>query len=136
MVKYSFINSALSLKENLRAQQSRAKANAQKKEQQQRQLRESLQAQGINSIKHMHQQKQLEETKRKQEYVLSSPLLHACPPLPLHAAMCGCFLSLCAEEYMTPFQYNAVLLIYTSQGIWGEPEVKEVGDCGKNSSGR
>ncbi|XP_072223136.1 cilia- and flagella-associated protein 74 [Leuresthes tenuis] len=53
--------------ENLRAQQSRAKANAQKKEQQQRQLRESLQAQGINSIKHMYQQKELEETKRKQE---------------------------------------------------------------------
>ncbi|XP_075331716.1 cilia- and flagella-associated protein 74 [Odontesthes bonariensis] len=53
--------------ENLRAQQRRAKANAQKKEQQQRQLRESLQAQGINSIKHMYQQKQLEETKRKQE---------------------------------------------------------------------
>ncbi|XP_019132344.2 cilia- and flagella-associated protein 74 isoform X3 [Larimichthys crocea] len=51
----------------LRVQQSRAKANAQKKEQQQRQLRESLQAQGINSIKHIYQQKQLEETKRKQE---------------------------------------------------------------------
>ncbi|KAM9752856.1 cilia- and flagella-associated protein 74 [Menidia menidia] len=53
--------------ENLRAQQSRAKADAQRKEWQQRQLRESLQAQGINSIKHMYQQKQLEETKRKQE---------------------------------------------------------------------
>ncbi|XP_067447707.1 cilia- and flagella-associated protein 74 isoform X2 [Thunnus thynnus] len=53
--------------ENLRVQQSRAKANAQKKEQQLRQLRESLQAQGINSIRHMYQQKQLEEIKRKQE---------------------------------------------------------------------
>ncbi|XP_059190214.1 cilia- and flagella-associated protein 74 [Centropristis striata] len=53
--------------ESLRVQQSRAKANSQKKEQRQRQLRESLQAQGINSIKHMYQQKQLEETKRKQE---------------------------------------------------------------------
>ncbi|XP_029975349.1 cilia- and flagella-associated protein 74 [Salarias fasciatus] len=53
--------------ESLRVQQSRAKANAQKKAQQQRLLRESLQAQGINSVKHMHQQKQLEETKRKQE---------------------------------------------------------------------
>ncbi|XP_051280852.1 cilia- and flagella-associated protein 74 isoform X4 [Dicentrarchus labrax] len=53
--------------ESLRVQQSRAKANAQKKEQQQRQLRESLQAQGINNTKHMYQQKQLDEIKRKQE---------------------------------------------------------------------
>ncbi|XP_071331418.1 cilia- and flagella-associated protein 74 isoform X2 [Trachinotus anak] len=53
--------------ESLRVQQSRAKANAQKKEQQRRQLRESLQAQGTNSIKHMYQQKQLEKIKRKQE---------------------------------------------------------------------
>lgn len=56
----------------------------------------------------MYQQKQLEEIKRKQEYVLSSPfrsspLPHACPLLPLHAAVCGCFLSLCAEEFMTAF---------------------------------
>ncbi|XP_030278233.1 cilia- and flagella-associated protein 74 isoform X3 [Sparus aurata] len=53
--------------ESLRVQQRKAKANAQKKEQQQRQLRESLQAQGINSFKHMYQQKQLEEIERKQE---------------------------------------------------------------------
>ncbi|XP_053173341.1 cilia- and flagella-associated protein 74 [Scomber japonicus] len=53
--------------ENLRIQQSRAKANTQKKEQQLRQLRESLQAEGINSIRHMYQQKQLQEIKRKQE---------------------------------------------------------------------
>ncbi|XP_035499668.2 cilia- and flagella-associated protein 74 isoform X3 [Scophthalmus maximus] len=53
--------------ESLRVQQSRAKANAQKKEQQQRQLRESLQGQGINGIKHIYQQKQLETVKRKQE---------------------------------------------------------------------
>ncbi|XP_034393240.1 cilia- and flagella-associated protein 74 [Cyclopterus lumpus] len=52
--------------ESLRVQQSRAKANAQKKEQRQRQLRESLEAQGINSIKHMYHQKQREEIKRKQ----------------------------------------------------------------------
>ncbi|XP_032377237.1 cilia- and flagella-associated protein 74 isoform X4 [Etheostoma spectabile] len=53
--------------ESLRVHQSRAKANTRQKEQRQRQLRESLQAQGINSIKHMYQQKQLEELKRKQE---------------------------------------------------------------------
>ncbi|XP_029292469.1 cilia- and flagella-associated protein 74 isoform X3 [Cottoperca gobio] len=53
--------------ERLRVHQSRAKATAQKKEQRQRQLRESLQAQGIDSVKHMHQQKQLEDIKRKQE---------------------------------------------------------------------
>ncbi|XP_056241792.1 cilia- and flagella-associated protein 74 isoform X1 [Seriola aureovittata] len=53
--------------ESLQVQLSRARANAQKKEQHQRQLRESLQAQGINSIKHMHQQKHLEKIKRKQE---------------------------------------------------------------------
>ncbi|XP_005459922.1 cilia- and flagella-associated protein 74 isoform X3 [Oreochromis niloticus] len=52
--------------ENLQVQQSRARANALKKEQLQRQLRESLQAQGINSIKHMYQQKQQQETKRKE----------------------------------------------------------------------
>ncbi|XP_030589922.1 cilia- and flagella-associated protein 74 isoform X2 [Archocentrus centrarchus] len=52
--------------ENLRVQQNRARANAQKKEQQQRQLRESLQAQGINSIKHMHLQKQQQEIKQKE----------------------------------------------------------------------
>ncbi|KAK9515636.1 hypothetical protein VZT92_026264 [Zoarces viviparus] len=52
--------------ESLRVQQSRAKASAQKKEQQQRQLKESLEAQGLNSVKHMYQQKQLEEIKRKQ----------------------------------------------------------------------
>ncbi|XP_063321127.1 cilia- and flagella-associated protein 74 [Pelmatolapia mariae] len=52
--------------ENLQVQQSRARANAQKKEQLQRQLRESLQAQGINSIKHMYQQKQQQETKHKE----------------------------------------------------------------------
>ncbi|XP_029910701.1 cilia- and flagella-associated protein 74 [Myripristis murdjan] len=55
--------------ESLQAQQHRAKANAQRKEQEERQLRESLQAQGINSIKHMHQQKQIEELqRRKQEF--------------------------------------------------------------------
>ncbi|XP_041859968.1 cilia- and flagella-associated protein 74 [Melanotaenia boesemani] len=53
--------------ESLQAQQSRAKAKAQKKELQQKQLKESLQAQGINSLKHVYQQKQLEETKRKQK---------------------------------------------------------------------
>ncbi|XP_017266687.2 cilia- and flagella-associated protein 74 isoform X2 [Kryptolebias marmoratus] len=53
--------------ESLQVQQNRAKADAQMKEQQERQLRESLQAQGINSFKHMHRLKQLEETKRKQE---------------------------------------------------------------------
>ncbi|KAM9350311.1 cilia- and flagella-associated protein 74 [Symphorus nematophorus] len=53
--------------EILRVRQRRAKAHAQKKEQQERQMRESLQAQGINSIKHMYQQKQLEEIQRKQE---------------------------------------------------------------------
>ncbi|XP_062419540.1 cilia- and flagella-associated protein 74 [Pungitius pungitius] len=52
--------------ESLRVQQSRARANAQKEEVRQRQLRESLEARGINSTKHMYQQKQLEEIKRKQ----------------------------------------------------------------------
>ncbi|XP_071392092.1 cilia- and flagella-associated protein 74 [Centroberyx affinis] len=51
--------------ESLRVQRSRAKANAQKKEQEERQLRESLQAQGINSTKHMYRQKQLQEFQRK-----------------------------------------------------------------------
>ncbi|KAK5863236.1 hypothetical protein PBY51_000282 [Eleginops maclovinus] len=53
--------------ESLRVSQSRARAKAQKEEQRQKQLRESLHAQGINSIQHMYQQKQLEEIKRKQE---------------------------------------------------------------------
>ncbi|XP_033944061.1 cilia- and flagella-associated protein 74 isoform X4 [Pseudochaenichthys georgianus] len=53
--------------ECLRVNQSRARAKAQKEEQRQRQLRESLQAEGFNSIQHMYQQKQLEEIQRKQE---------------------------------------------------------------------
>lgn len=36
---------------------------------------------------------------------------------------------------MTPFQYNAVLLICPSQGIRGEAEVKESGDCRQNPKG-
>ncbi|KAM6981917.1 LOW QUALITY PROTEIN: cilia- and flagella-associated protein 74 [Tautogolabrus adspersus] len=53
--------------ENLQVQQSGARANALRKERQQRQLTKSLQAQGTNSSRHMYQQKQLEERKRKQE---------------------------------------------------------------------
>ncbi|KAK5894290.1 hypothetical protein CesoFtcFv8_010998 [Champsocephalus esox] len=53
--------------ECLRVNQSRARAKAQKEEQRQRRLRESLQAEGFNSIQHMYQQKQLEEIQRKQE---------------------------------------------------------------------
>ncbi|XP_035998411.1 cilia- and flagella-associated protein 74 [Fundulus heteroclitus] len=53
--------------ESLRVRQNRAKKEAQKKEQQERQLQVALEAQGINSIRHMHQKKQLEETKRKQQ---------------------------------------------------------------------
>ncbi|XP_076023285.1 cilia- and flagella-associated protein 74 [Genypterus blacodes] len=53
--------------ESLMVQQSRTKANTQKKEHQQRQLQQSLQAQGINSIKHMHYHNQLEELKKKKE---------------------------------------------------------------------
>ncbi|KAG7519814.1 hypothetical protein JOB18_016556 [Solea senegalensis] len=52
--------------ETLRVQQIRVKANAQKKEKQQRQLKESLQTQDITSIKHMYQQKKQEEIKQKQ----------------------------------------------------------------------
>lgn len=47
----------------------------QKNEQQQKQLRESWQAEGINSIRLMHQQRQQEEIKLKLKYVLSSPLV-------------------------------------------------------------
>ncbi|KAG7226924.1 hypothetical protein INR49_022219 [Caranx melampygus] len=53
--------------ESLRVRQRRAKANAQKKEQQQRQIRESMQTQGITIIKHLHQEEHLEKIKRKQE---------------------------------------------------------------------
>ncbi|KAM9342390.1 cilia- and flagella-associated protein 74 [Pholidichthys leucotaenia] len=60
-------SSIAATQERLQAQQSRSKANTQKEEQQQKQLRESLQAQGINSISYMYQQKQLKELKRKQE---------------------------------------------------------------------
>ncbi|KAF7642843.1 hypothetical protein LDENG_00249540 [Lucifuga dentata] len=53
--------------ESLRVQQSRAKASSQQKEHQQRRLRESLQAAGVNSTKTMYQQKRLEEVQRKQQ---------------------------------------------------------------------
>ncbi|XP_019718484.1 cilia- and flagella-associated protein 74 [Hippocampus comes] len=53
--------------ENLRVRQSRAKANALKKERQEKRLKETLQAQGINSTRHIYQQKRDEEMKQKQE---------------------------------------------------------------------
>ncbi|XP_077371028.1 cilia- and flagella-associated protein 74 isoform X3 [Festucalex cinctus] len=52
---------------NLRVRQSRAKANALKKERQQKRLKESLQVQGINFTRHIYQQKRDEEMKQKQE---------------------------------------------------------------------
>ncbi|XP_038149035.1 cilia- and flagella-associated protein 74 [Cyprinodon tularosa] len=52
--------------EKLQVQQNRAKEEARKKEQQERQLKAALEAQGIDSMKHMYQQKQLEEAKQKQ----------------------------------------------------------------------
>ncbi|XP_061590862.1 cilia- and flagella-associated protein 74 [Cololabis saira] len=68
------IQAVMSLKNNIEAnqeclqiQQSKAKENVQQKKLQQRELKETLQAQGIYSIKNMYQQNQLEETKRKQE---------------------------------------------------------------------
>ncbi|XP_068196112.1 cilia- and flagella-associated protein 74 [Antennarius striatus] len=54
-------------RENLQVKQRQAKALAQRKKQEERQLKESLQAQGINSVRHMYQQKQLDEMKRKEE---------------------------------------------------------------------
>ncbi|XP_051913294.1 cilia- and flagella-associated protein 74 isoform X5 [Hippocampus zosterae] len=53
--------------ENLRVRQSRAKANALKKERHEKRLKETLQAQGINSTRHIYQQKRDEEMKQKQE---------------------------------------------------------------------
>ncbi|XP_052338113.1 cilia- and flagella-associated protein 74 isoform X1 [Oncorhynchus keta] len=53
--------------ESLRAQQTRARAQAWRQEEEERQLRESLQTQGINSTKYMYQQKKLQEFHRKKE---------------------------------------------------------------------
>ncbi|KAM9505754.1 cilia- and flagella-associated protein 74 isoform 3-T3 [Salvelinus alpinus] len=53
--------------ESLRAQQTRARAQARRQEEEERQLRESLQTQGINSTKYMYQQKKLQEFHRKKE---------------------------------------------------------------------
>ncbi|XP_046895327.1 cilia- and flagella-associated protein 74 [Hypomesus transpacificus] len=53
--------------ERLRAQQRRAVAEAQRQEQEERQLKEALEAQGSNSTKHMYQQKKLQEFQRKKE---------------------------------------------------------------------
>ncbi|XP_041712166.2 cilia- and flagella-associated protein 74 isoform X1 [Coregonus clupeaformis] len=53
--------------ESLRAQQTRAKAQARRQEEEERQLRESLQTQGTNSTKHMYQQKKLQDFHRKKE---------------------------------------------------------------------
>ncbi|KAM4609911.1 cilia- and flagella-associated protein 74 [Polymixia lowei] len=54
-------------RESLRTQLSRVKVNAQRKEQDERQLKASLQAQGFNSSKHIYQQKQLEEFQQRKE---------------------------------------------------------------------
>ncbi|CDQ77303.1 unnamed protein product [Oncorhynchus mykiss] len=53
--------------ESLRAQQTKARAQAWRQEEEERQLRESLQTQGINSTKYMYQQKKLQEFHRKKE---------------------------------------------------------------------
>ncbi|XP_077401217.1 cilia- and flagella-associated protein 74 isoform X6 [Vanacampus margaritifer] len=53
--------------ENLRVRQSRAKANALKKERQHKRLKDSLQAQGINFTRHIYQQQRDEDMKQKQE---------------------------------------------------------------------
>nr|XP_061803034.1 cilia- and flagella-associated protein 74-like [Nerophis lumbriciformis] len=53
--------------ENLRVRQSRAKANTLKKERQEKRLKESMHAQGLNSTRHIYQQKRDEEVKRQQE---------------------------------------------------------------------
>lgn len=101
-VSDSFIHLALLLKESLRIQQNRVKADAQMKEQQERQLRESLQTQGINSFKQMYQLNKLEETKRKQEYVLSYLLSSATcmssTPTPCSNAWVF-FFSVCSRIY-------------------------------------
>ncbi|KAJ8016666.1 hypothetical protein DPEC_G00009610 [Dallia pectoralis] len=72
--KQNRTHALLSLKANiaatqksLHAQQTRAKAEAQKQEENERQLRESLQKQGTNSTKHIHQQRKLQEFQKKKE---------------------------------------------------------------------
>ncbi|XP_008411308.1 cilia- and flagella-associated protein 74 isoform X2 [Poecilia reticulata] len=53
--------------ESLRVQQRRAKKKVLKKEQDERHLKASLEAQGFNSFKHVYLKRQLEETNRKQQ---------------------------------------------------------------------
>uniref|UniRef100_A0A087X792 Cilia and flagella associated protein 74 n=1 Tax=Poecilia formosa TaxID=48698 RepID=A0A087X792_POEFO len=53
--------------ESLRVQQKRAKKKVLKKEQDERHLKASLEAQGFNGFKHVYLKRQLEETNRKQQ---------------------------------------------------------------------
>ncbi|XP_027868908.1 cilia- and flagella-associated protein 74 isoform X1 [Xiphophorus couchianus] len=53
--------------ESLRGQQKRAKKKVLKKEQDERQLKASLEAQGFNGFKHVYLKRQLEEAKQKQQ---------------------------------------------------------------------
>uniref|UniRef100_A0A3P8UU68 Cilia and flagella associated protein 74 n=1 Tax=Cynoglossus semilaevis TaxID=244447 RepID=A0A3P8UU68_CYNSE len=53
--------------EGLRAQQSKAKALALKKEEEEKQLKESMQNQDIGSVKYLYQLQHLDELKRKRE---------------------------------------------------------------------
>nr|XP_015822445.2 cilia- and flagella-associated protein 74 [Nothobranchius furzeri] len=66
-VVMSLKSSIAANQENLRVQQKKIRADALKKEHEDRKLRESLQTQGIDSFKHMYRLKQQEETKQKQE---------------------------------------------------------------------
>lgn len=122
------------LQESLRVQQSRARVNAQKEEVRQTQLRESLEARGINSIKHIYQQKQLEEIKRKQAYVLSSPTCVSSTPTPC-SSVWAFSLAVCWRIHGCHFSIMRCCWFALSQGIRGEAEVKESGDCGKDPSG-
>ena len=52
--------------------------------------------------------------------LVSSPLLffplpHICPLLPLHAAVCGCFCAMSAEEYVPVFLPDAVDFVLLSE---------------------
>ncbi|XP_019906907.2 cilia- and flagella-associated protein 74 [Esox lucius] len=72
--KQKRMEAVLSLKANIAAtqkslhvQQTRAKAEAQKREENERQLRKSLQTQGTNSTKYIYQQRKLQEFHRKKK---------------------------------------------------------------------
>lgn len=105
------------LQEGLRAQQSKAKALALKKEEEEKQLKESMQNQDIGSVKYLYQLQHLDELKRKREWVFTSFLLSSASTFPLLFPLLSSLLLFSPFpilSLLSPFSLSFSPLLFTS----------------------